>query len=292
MAIAISAFAVAAPAGALPSATIGRPALVSPAAAEAAFPTLADGTSTSTLSTTAYPNEVIELARALGSNVDEIYDFVRNYVDTTFIFGAQKGALGSIVDKSGTPFDQAQLMVNLLRQSGYAANYQLGTITLTGADFQAWTKITNAQAACDLLASGGIPGIVNGVTSTMCAAPAAGLAGATVSTLTMEHVWVDVVIPIGGSTHYVFDPSYKPYTFTNGANIHVRPGLAFGLAHAGRNRHYAGHLVRLWLYRGRAAPTAHGKQLPLQLGPNPSQHLIYAGCPQPLCQCRGHELWL
>jgi len=84
--------------------------------------------------------------------VDEIYDFVHNYVDTVFIFGAQKGAVGAIVDKSGTPFDQAQLMVALVRQAAindttkqYTAAYKFGTITLSGAQFQSWTNITNAR---------------------------------------------------------------------------------------------------------------------------------------------------
>ena len=216
-------------AAALPAATIGRPALVSPSAAEAYFPTSADVNWTSTLGLApgAYPNEVNELARALGGNVDEIYDFVRNYVDTTFVFGVQKGALGAIIDKSGSPFDQAQLMVNLLRKSGYAANYQLGTITLDAVGFQNWTNISNAQAACDLLASGGIPGSVNGTTSKMCSTIAS---TDPVTTVTLEHIWVDVVIPIGGSTHYVFDPSYKPYVFTPGANLAVASGLTSGAA--------------------------------------------------------------
>jgi RHS repeat-associated protein len=193
---------------ALPSVIIGRPALISPIAAEAAYPVSLDATSTRTLGALApTANEIVELARALHNSPDEIYDFVRNYVDTVFIFGAQKGALGAIVDKSGTPFDQAQLMVNLLRQAGYTAVYKLGTITLTAAQFSAWTNITNPQAACDLLASGGIPAAFNtGTTSIQCSPTSPG----TFTTVTMEHIWVDVVIT---GTHYLFDPSYKSYAF-------------------------------------------------------------------------------
>ena len=135
------------------------PALITPSAAEAYY--TSSTTSSNSTGTTAYPNEIVELAKALNNNVDEIYDFVRNYVDTAFIFGLQKGAVGALVDKSGTPFDQAKLMVDLLRQAGYAtANYKLGQITLSGAQFQAWTNITNAQAACNLLASGGMPAVL------------------------------------------------------------------------------------------------------------------------------------
>jgi hypothetical protein len=51
-------------------------------------------------------------------------------------------------------------------QAGYTANYQFGTITLNGAQLQAWTNIATAQAACSLLANGGIPASINGSSST------------------------------------------------------------------------------------------------------------------------------
>jgi RHS repeat-associated protein len=211
---------------AVPSAKIGRAPLIHPTSAEAAYPTSLDSTSTSTLGAGApTPNEVVELARGLNNDVDKIYDFVRNYVDTVFIFGAQKGALGAIIDRSGTPFDQAQLMVNLLRQSGYTAVYKVGTITLNGSQFSAWTNTTNAQAACDLLASGGIPASINGSSASLLCTSIS--AGTTVSSVTMEHVWVDVLI---GGTHYVFDPSYKPYNFATPVNLSTAAGLTTGQA--------------------------------------------------------------
>ncbi len=217
----------------LPSVTIGHPALIAPAAAESYYPTSQDGTWTSTYGATPpTPYEINELARALGNNVDEIYDFVRNYVDTVFIFGAQKGALGAIVDKSGTPFDQAQLMVALLRQaainnpaSNYTASYKFGTITLTGPQFTSWTNVADARAACDLLASGGIPASINGSTASMLCTSIP--VGTVISSVTLSHVWVDVVLP-GGSTHYQFDPSYKIYNFTNAVNLNAAAGLTTG----------------------------------------------------------------
>ena len=219
----------------LPAVVIGRAALIAPASAEAYYPVAQDGNWTSTFGASPpTPNEIVELARALGNNVDEIYDFVRNYVDTVFMFGAQKGAAGAIVDKSGTPFDQAQLMVALLRQAAinnpannYVASYKFGTITLNGTQFAAWTNITDARAACDLLASGGIPASINGSSASMlCTAITA---GTTVTSVTLDHVWVDVVLP-GGSTHYLFDPSYKPYTFIAPVPLSTAAALTTGQA--------------------------------------------------------------
>src|SRR5437879_4378031 len=216
----------------VPVVKVGRPALIAPADAEVYYGSAT--TSTSTYSPRApTPNEVVELARALGNNVDEIYDFVRNYVDTVFIFGAQKGALGAIVDRSGTPFDQAELMVALLRQAAinnpsgnnYTAAYKYGTVTLTGAQFAAWTDISDARAACDLLASGGIPATINGSSASMLCPSIA--AGTTLTTVTLDHIWVDVVIP-GDSNHYAFDPSYKCYNFTAQVNLASAAGLTSG----------------------------------------------------------------
>ena len=74
------------------------------------------------------PPEIVELARALKNDPDLIYEYVRNTIKVNFSYGLQKGALGTIIDHSGTPFDQAQLFVELLRQSGYTASYKRGTI--------------------------------------------------------------------------------------------------------------------------------------------------------------------
>ena len=77
---------------ALPSVKIGTAPLIDTSTAEAAYPTSLDTVHTNTLSGAPTPNEIIELARALGNSPDNIYDFVAIwYVDTVFMFGAQKG---------------------------------------------------------------------------------------------------------------------------------------------------------------------------------------------------------
>jgi RHS repeat-associated protein len=232
--VALAAMSLSTIAMALPSAKIGRAPLIDPTTAESAYPVSLDVNQTPSLGPGAPPQtEIVELARALNYDVDEIYDYVRNYVDTVFMFGAQKGSLGAIIDKSGTPFDQAKLMVDLLRQAPpgqtakYTANYHLGQITLNGAQFAAWTQITNLQAACDLLASGGIPAQFNGATGPTACSSLSNTA--TVSTVTLEHIWVGIVVLATGTSYY-FDPSYKPYNFTTGVNLTSAAGLTTGQA--------------------------------------------------------------
>lgn len=160
------------------------------------------------------PPEIKELARALRQDPDLIYEYVQNSIDTEFVFGSRRGALGTIIDRSGSPFDQANLMVEVLRESGITARYRFGDITLTGAQFSNWTGIDQAKAACEYLAAGGMPATVNG--SADC-----NVSGA-VTGVVMLHVWVEAVI--SGQT-YQFDPSFK--TYTNVSGIDVRAGMGF-----------------------------------------------------------------
>ncbi len=190
----------------LPAVTVGTAGgsngLVSPGDADTYYcTTVATGCTASgtvDLWSGGYPPEILTLAHALHNNVDLIYEYVRNNIEITPMYGLQKGALGAIIDQSGTAFDQAQLMVDLLRASGYSAGYVQGTITLTGAQVQSWlSNVTDAASLINILADGGIPATVT---------PTSG----PVSSATIAHIWVSV--SINGTTYY-FDPAFKPHNF-------------------------------------------------------------------------------
>jgi RHS repeat-associated protein len=182
-----------------PSLTFGTASLIDPSTAMTYY----NGQGMTSVTRTLAPEfDVLRTARALGNDPDRIYAFVRNEIDVIPLFGVKAGARGALIDKAGTPFDQAHLMVELLRAAGVPATYQLGTITLTGAQFNEWFGISNTTAATRLLADGGFPATVSG--------------GATVTSVTMLHLWVRATI--GGST-YVFDPAFKPHTVKTGINL-------------------------------------------------------------------------
>ena len=209
------------------SVKIGTANLISPTAARTYYdglPTASTFTNSVLVSGQPVHNaphaEITALARALRNDPDLIYAYVRNTVDTTFTYGVGKGAMGAIVDRNGTAFDQAQLMVLLLRAAGKTATYKSGTITLDAAQFTAWTGITRADAACRLLANGGIPAVVNGLSTADCNYGSANVTG-----VTLAHVWVSANI---GGTDYAFDPAYKPYTVKAGEDLRVRAGLTTG----------------------------------------------------------------
>jgi RHS repeat-associated protein len=156
--------------------------------------------------------EIIALASAFNQGgactgncyATQVYQYVRNNIAVEFRFGLSKGGRGALIDQSGTPFDQAHLMVDLLQQGNVAASYQVGTISLTGAQFQQWSGMTNAPGACQFLADGGIPATVNGASS--CSSLTA---GSTVTSVVMGHIWV-----VAGQTLY--DPSYKIHVVKSG----------------------------------------------------------------------------
>ncbi|HEX4711348.1 hypothetical protein, partial [Phenylobacterium sp.] len=214
----IGALLLAGPAGASPSTKIGTAPLISPAAADSYYGS--STTHTNSTGAAARPAEVQELARALKNDPDLIYEYVRNNTAIVWTYGLTKGAMGVIVDRAGTAFDQAHLMVELLRQSGYTASYNLGTITLTGAQFASWSGITSATAACQLLSSGGIPAAINGATTSDCSYGAG-----TITTIDISHAWVSVVIQ--GVT-YVYDPAFKDHSFTTGLNLATATGMTGG----------------------------------------------------------------
>ena len=90
----------------------------------------AEGTATILSSTTVTP-EISELARALHYYPKLIYDYVYNRIEYVPYFGSLKGATLTLLDGCGNDFDQASLMIALLRASGYTANFVYGTKYLT-----------------------------------------------------------------------------------------------------------------------------------------------------------------
>ncbi len=154
-------------------------------------------------------SEIVELARGLNYEPKLIYEYVKNHVDYVPYFGSLKGATLTYLDGSGNDFDQASLMISLLRASGYEAQYIYGTMAIPawGAagqkDMQHWLGVTadNIVAVINvvnsMLINGGIPGTPG-------------------TTFEMDRVWVSAVID---GTTYVFDPAFKVYETVSGIDL-------------------------------------------------------------------------
>lgn len=155
-------------------------------------------------------SELAALARGLKNDVDLIYRYVHDHVAYTPIFGSLKGAYGTYLDGSGNDFDQAELLVTLLRAAGYEANYLYGMLRLSSEQLETWLGVSSdANAIGHLLGSAGIP-------ATPYVYP-----DGSVAYVDIAHVWVQAIID--GSPH-VFDPSLKAGTRTAGIDLAAATG--------------------------------------------------------------------
>ena len=150
------------------------------------------------------PAEIVELARGLRNDPDLIYEYVHDTLRYTPAFGLRKGPMGTVIDRAGNSFDQAKVMVELLRQAGFTANYVYGTIRLDAAQVTDWLGISdNAQVAEDLFGAAGIPATV-------------AASGAGIAYVDKAHVWVKANID---GTDYVFDPAFKSHDRSAGIDL-------------------------------------------------------------------------
>jgi len=160
--------------------------------------------------------EIKELARELDYNPVKIYEYVRNNIDYAPYYGSVKGAQETLWQKSGNDFDQASLLMALLRAAGIPCRYVYGVVRIPFEQVKNWVGIEDDRSALNFFATNGIPS--KGL-----------LIGDKVAFLEKEHVWVEAYIPL---THYhgssvaqagkawaPMDPSFKEYEEKPGIDI-------------------------------------------------------------------------
>ncbi len=157
-----------------------------------------------TTSETQATPQIVELARALKNDPKLIFDYVKNHIDYVPSFGSVNGATATLLAGRGNDFDQASLLVALMRTSGFTADYVSGDVTYPASDLAAWigtdaTPVVIAQ----VFANGGIP-VSYGSNS-----------------VTLMRVWVRVNI---NGTNYVFDPAFRKNNYETGINLATAMG--------------------------------------------------------------------
>ena len=155
--------------------------------------------------------ETAELGSAL-----EIYNYVKTQITFDAYYGARKGAEGTLAQKSGNDYDQAGLLVALLRANGIPAYYVRGEMLLSPEQAQEWTAAADAMAAVSQLAAQGIP--VTALT-----------AGGRIAAVRMERVWVKALVPYenyrgagennGEKVWIALDPAFKKSVWHTGTDI-------------------------------------------------------------------------
>jgi len=160
--------------------------------------------------------EIQSLAAQLNHNPVKIYEWVRNNIEFVPTYGSIQGADMCLQTKQCNDFDNASLLIALLRSSGIYAHYSYGTIEVPIDKVMNWTGgFTDAVSSLNFIASGGIP--VTGLR-----------AGGKIYAAQIEHVWVkawiDYIPSMGavhkqGDTWIPLDASYKQNTYTEGVDF-------------------------------------------------------------------------
>jgi RHS repeat-associated protein len=121
------------------------------------------------------------LAQKLGGKPLALYNWVHARVEPELYYGSRKGAAATLAEGRGNDFDQASLLVALLRASGVPARYEYGAVTLSAAQARALTGEASPERAASLLSRAGVP-----------AAPTADGTG-----VLTERAWVRAFVPYG-----------------------------------------------------------------------------------------------
>ncbi|MBY0551507.1 MAG: hypothetical protein K2W95_29770 [Candidatus Obscuribacterales bacterium] len=161
------------------------------------------------------PPSIVELARALKHDVDLIYEWVYSNVNFLPCWGSNKGSFGALLDRVAGAIDQSALMVQLLLESGYTAGFLYGAIRLNKAQIEQLLGTDDSTVGTtteNILAASQIP--------FECLYD-----GGDLVHVDIEHVWVKVEID---EVEYVFDPSFKTYSYITGS-VNVGAAIGFDL---------------------------------------------------------------
>lgn len=155
-------------------------------------------------------------AKALNNDPVQIYNWVHNNVEYIPTYGSIQGSDMTLQTLKGNDFDQASLLIALLRAANIPSRYVYGTIQVPIAQVENWVGgVTDPNAALNLLGQGGVP--VTGLVQ-----------GGQIKYGQMEHVWVEAWVnfipsraakPGPGNTWVPMDASFKQYTYTQGMNL-------------------------------------------------------------------------
>jgi len=148
--------------------------------------------------------EIKKLAADLDHDPVQIYYYMRNNIDYEPYFGLMAGSDWTLQQQSGNSFDQANLFVNLIRESEIPARYVYGTIEISAENVTKWLRVKNCTYAVTLLNKSGIP-------STYIEEN---------NSIRLEHMWVEAYIEQNSTGRWLpLDPSFKTYEYVPGLNL-------------------------------------------------------------------------
>ena len=221
------------------------------------------------------PQEIVALAASLENRPSRVYHYVRDRVAYEPYWGVRKGALRTLQEGRGGPWDQALLLQALLQACGAEATLEWGKIRVKIGQLQNLLGVDTPAGVGRLLGTAGIPGTLLSSKGVVVGAE-------------LEHVWVKAhlkYLPFRGTevgtgavpdTWVRIDPALKEMTWSQG--IAVAQAVPFGyeayFTQAGLTAPRAWYEQQVWNYlRAQGIPCANleevKKQGALQAEPIP-----------------------
>lgn len=162
--------------------------------------------------------EMAELAQSLNNSPVEIFQFVRNNIEYEMYRDSLKGATATLWSQSGNDFDQAALLLSLLRSANIPSRYVIGQIAIPIEDAQNWLGVTNPYVVNNFLNADDIFNVLlfDGFDP--------------IAVQINTHIWVEAYVPQsavgrpGADSLWVpLDPSFKQHQYQAGATVPERP---------------------------------------------------------------------
>jgi RHS repeat-associated protein len=175
-------------------------------------PQAVQGGVTSCASGSSQPVAIVAVVVALKCDPDLIFEYVYNNIEFEPLYGSNKGALGTLLDRRGDDADQVILLVTMWNIAGYSQTGYVNYSTwLTGTQLANWLGVqndananVNNNAIVQLLNAGGIP---------WCPSPNSCQPQLNPDN-TIKILWFNhflAALELAG-TWYYFDPSWKSHT--------------------------------------------------------------------------------
>ncbi len=167
-------------------------------------------------------SELVKTAQSFSTPV-EVFEYVTSNIDFALYQGTRSGSINAFLGKRGNDVDTAAVLIAMYRSLGIPSRYVVGTIQADAEDVANLMGVANVQLAKSVLRNAGIQHVVIAEDE---------------STISLEHVWVEVLLPYGnyrgaGSIADAADadpnncawvsvsPSFKQYEWiSNNINLH------------------------------------------------------------------------
>ncbi len=163
-----------------------------------------------------FSDEIVALADSLGHSPVAMYNYVREHCEYQPYLGSRKGSQQTLTHGGGNDYDQASLLIALLRVSGVPGRYAAGNVKMEIDEALSWLGMRHKVNAANLLATAGLN-------------PTLYIVGPDTVALGCDRVWVEAWLPFASyrgapndSAGYAWvpmDPVFKQYSYDLGINL-------------------------------------------------------------------------